>query len=66
MDRNLDGYYFRIKRGDKVYNVCWSDMTEEERYECIERYDISSLKNLCVGLGTVIKDIGDAFGLKGE
>ena len=31
MDRNLDGTYFRIKRNDKCENVCFSDMTRDER-----------------------------------
>ncbi len=31
MNRNLDGYYFRVKRDGKWDNVCWSDMTDEER-----------------------------------
>lgn len=31
MNRNLDGYYFRVKRDGKWDNICWSDMTDEER-----------------------------------
>ena len=33
MNRNLDGYYFRVKRDGKWDNVCRSDMTDEERDE---------------------------------
>ena len=29
MNRNLDGYYFRVKRDGKWDNVCWSDMKNE-------------------------------------
>lgn len=63
MDRNLDGYYFRIERNGKFENICWSDMTEEERYKMIERYDVDALKRFCVGLGTVIRNIGDELDL---
>lgn len=31
MKRNLDGVYFRVKRGERYENVCFSDMTTEER-----------------------------------
>lgn len=61
--RNLDGYYFRVKRNGKVDNYCWSDMTQKERYEVIDRFDIDSLKRFCVGLGDVIRDIGDQLDL---
>lgn len=61
--RDLDGYYFRIERNGKVDNFCWSDMTEEERYKMIERYDVDALKRFCVGLGNVIRNIGDQLDL---
>ena len=31
IQRNLDGIYFRVKRGDMWLNVCYSDMTQDER-----------------------------------
>ena len=30
---DMDGIYFRIKRNDKYENVCFSDLTDEERVE---------------------------------
>ena len=33
VQRNLDGVYFRVKRDGKWTNVCYSDMTKEERDE---------------------------------
>lgn len=30
MNRELDGYYFRVKREDKWENICFSDLTDEE------------------------------------
>lgn len=33
IQRNLDGIYFRVKRDGRYENVCYSDMTAEERDE---------------------------------
>ena len=33
--RNLDGVYFRVKRGGKWENVCYSDMEQQEREEVV-------------------------------
>lgn len=33
IQRNLDGVYFRVKRDGEYGNVCFSDMTAEERDE---------------------------------
>lgn len=53
MNRNLDGYYFRVKRDGKWDNVCWSDMTDEERDEQMTNRSEEWLKSLCKGLGCV-------------
>lgn len=65
MDRDLDGYYFRVQRGSKWQSICWSDLTEEERYKAIDGYDEAALKRFCVGLGSVIKQIGDDLDIMG-
>ena len=59
MNRNLDGYYFRVKRDEKWDNVCWSDMTDEERDEQMTNRSEEWLKSLCKGLGNVIHKIGE-------
>ena len=59
MNRNLDGYYFRVKRDGKWDNVCWSDMTDEERDERMTNRSEEWLKSLCKGLGNVIHKIGE-------
>ena len=33
IQRNLDGIYFRVQRDRKGTNVCYSDMTADERDE---------------------------------
>ena len=50
MNRNLDGYYFRVKRDGKWDNICWSDMTDEERDEQMTNRSEEWLKSLCKGL----------------
>lgn len=63
MNRNLDGYYFRVKRNDKWENICWSDLTEAEMNELIANKSNEWLKSLCIGLGKTIKEIGDQLNL---
>lgn len=66
MDRNLDGYYFRVKRNEEFYNVAFSDLTEDEMYSSIEGFDVDALKRLAVGLGKTIRSIGDELDLFAE
>lgn len=65
-ERNLDGIYFRIKRGDGYRNVCLSDMQEPEIEEvCKDRppvWYVKVIKHLC----NVIKELGDQYDLVGE
>ena len=37
VQRNLDGVYFRIQRDGRWGNVCYSDLTPEEREELAAR-----------------------------
>lgn len=66
MDRNLDGYFFRIKRNGKFQKICFSDLTIEEREEVLKDKDTKWLKRLCSGLADCLKAMGDAFDLIGE
>lgn len=36
MNRNLDGCYFRVKRGEHYESVCFSDLTEKEREDLFD------------------------------
>lgn len=64
MDRNLDGYYFRVKRNGKWCDVCWSDMTNEERDEQMTNRGEEWLKSLCKGLGDTIHKIGEELDIE--
>ena len=66
MNRNLDGVYFRIKRDDKWQNICFSDLTEDERQEMMKNRSIEWLQSLCGILANKIKEIGDQFDLMCE
>jgi hypothetical protein len=63
MNRNLDGVYFRIKRDDKWQNICFSDLTENERNEMMKDRSVEWLQSLCNILANKIKEIGDQFDL---
>lgn len=64
--RNLDGVYFRVKRNGKWDNVCFSDMTKEERNDVMENRDCEWLKSMCQILADVITNIGEQFDLVSE
>lgn len=61
--RNLDGIYFRIKRNGKWDNVCFSDLTQDEREEVMKNKDVDWLKSMCIQLTRTIRKIGDEFDL---
>ena len=63
MNRNLDGCYFRIKRDGIWRNICFSDLTKEERDKMLENRSEEWLKSLCCHLGDVIRHIGDELDL---
>lgn len=66
MDRNLDGVYFRVKRDGKYRNVCFSDMTTEERDELLKDRPVEWWKMLAYILADCLKEIGDEFDICGE
>lgn len=61
MNRDLDGMYFRVKRGKRWESVCFSDLTDEEMDAVLEGRDVEWLKSVCKILGRTIKRIGDEF-----
>ena len=66
MNRDLDGAYFRVCRAGRWKNVCFSDLTPEERDIIMEGRGDAWLKSLCCHLADTIKDIGETFELCGE
>lgn len=62
MNRNLDGVYFRIGKE----NICFSDLTDEQKTNVIKNKDTEWLKSLCIILGNTIKEIGDQLDIVKE
>ena len=61
MNRNLDGVYFRIMRDDKWQNICFSDLTKEEREEVGKDRTLEWWKSMAFIMADCLKDIGDQF-----
>lgn len=57
--RNLDGVYFRVEREGKWDNICFSDMTKEERDKVMENRGNEWLKSMCHALANTIADLGE-------
>lgn len=66
MLRELDGVYFRILDTDGEYkNICFSDLSTEQRDDVMENKSVEWLKSLCQILADTIKQIGDELNITG-
>jgi len=63
VERELDGIYYRVKRNDKYFSLCFSDLTDEEQQEFLNRLDISGLQRMCKLLSGALRMIGDQLDL---
>ena len=61
MNRDLDGIYFRVKRGQRWESVCFSDLSDEEMDKVLEGHSVEWLKSTCKILGRTIRNIGDSL-----
>jgi hypothetical protein len=59
MKRNLDGVYFRVKRDEKWEDICFTDLTQDERYRILEGKSAEWLKSMVLHLANIIEDIGE-------
>ena len=59
MNRELDGYYFRIVRDGVGQSVCFTDLTKEERTALLADKDEQFIRNLCCYLADRIQELGD-------
>lgn len=66
MNRDLDGLYFRVERDGKWRNICFSDLTQKERYEVMKDKDEAWLKSTCNYLADRVRQLGDNFDIVGE
>ena len=63
--RDLDGVYYRVMRGGKPHNLCFSDLTGAERDAFMARLDESGLKLMCCILADCLRALGDQFDIAG-
>lgn len=61
MDRNLDGCYFRVKRGEKYKSICFSDLDKDEKDMMTKDRNAEWLRCLCYHLAERLKEIGDLY-----
>ena len=59
--RELDGMYFRVNRGGKWQNVCFTDMTREEQEAAVKDRETQWLNSMIFNLADVVRNIGDAL-----
>ena len=72
--RNLDGVYFRVKRDGKWQNICYSDLTEDERDEIARKraehatpeQQAQWWRSMADILADALYDMGEQFGIAGE
>lgn len=61
MKRNLDGVCFRVKRDEKWEDICFTDLTQDERHFILEGKSDGWLKSMVLHLANVIESIGEDF-----
>ena len=57
--RELDGCFFRIQRDGKWENICFTDLTEEERNKVCEGRSAEWFKGLAFHLADRLQMIGE-------
>lgn len=66
VNRNLDGCYFRVRRGEKYEDLCFSDLTRDEQEELLKDKSPEFIVGLTLHLAKIIRQIGDEFDLIGK
>lgn len=66
INRNLYGMYFRVKRDDTYQNICFSDLTPEEREDICRGRSAQWLKTVLYHITDCLKAIGDQLDICGE
>lgn len=66
MNRNLDSVYFRVKRGQKYENICFSDLSLDERDKICADRSIEWFKSMLYIMTDKVKEIGDTFDIVSE
>ena len=62
--RNLDGVYFRVNRDGNYDDVCFTDLTEDERKRQMIGRDETWLRNMVHILAISLRQVGDELDLE--
>ena len=66
MDRHIDGLYSRIQRNGKWNNVCFSDLTIDEREQVCEGKSIQWLKAVLFYITDCLQNVAEEFDIRGD
>lgn len=64
--RNLDGCYFRVRRGEKYEDLCFTDLARDEQETVLKDRSPEFIVGLTLHLAKIIRQIGDEFDLIGK
>lgn len=65
-ERKLDGIYFRVRREEQWSNICFTDMTPEEKDMVTKDRSWEWMKSLAYRLADVVREIGDQLDIVGK
>lgn len=65
-NRNLDGCYFRVRRGEKYEDLRFTDLTRDEQETVLKDRSPEFIVGLALHLAATLRKIGDEFDLRGE
>ena len=61
--RNLDSVFVRVTRNGRVYNRCFTDLTDDEQKTYLQTLNTEGLERMCMLMAGAVRGIGDLFGL---
>lgn len=61
--RNLDSVFVQVTRNGRVYNRCFTDLTDGEQKEYLQTLSTEGLECMCMLMAGAVRGIGDLFGL---
>lgn len=61
IQRHLDCTRFKMKRNDKWYDLCFTDLTIDERNEVMNRSGEELLRDMCHIMAVYLRALGDEF-----
>ncbi|MBQ8918766.1 MAG: hypothetical protein IJ056_01470 [Acidaminococcaceae bacterium] len=59
LPRGLDGFFLRVKRGDRYVNRCFTDLTEEEQRNWLDRLSAEGLRRMTGELLNCVQKMKD-------